>query len=435
MTTQLRTDYESSRQWIDVVSRSKKEIGPFAPCVLIAGANDGDDRFFVAPVNDRSFDQEFKGQRYTLVVNGAAKIKPEGVGRVTQDWPAMARVNAYHQEFVEEVQFYFLRPSVDGTGFEFKGDRVNFSLGYQHWLDDATNRRFFDVVGYLDEYKAVREAMRKQGYVVALVGPFAERGRVGSDATFDYSLKTTEFPIWTESLGSPPIQEDFDRTKLQLIANPEATVEEITNGYEGGCGYVLSPADHEESDWFRVLLTEYGTYEVEITALCLPVMDWVASDDLGPRYKEGEQVLEEPADAEDFWAWTPEDLVLFVNRHDFDVAKSVAGVEDITHRQPFRVIGLNLFEAEDVGFPYLRVINRGRAASEDEVSDGNLGAQVKASFCLKVGRPEKLGEYQGRAKTLLEFRVYTRTEATEAAQRVVASGRITRFSREVDVVD
>lgn len=317
--------------------------------------------------------------------------------------------------------------------------------------------------------------------------------------------------------------------------------------YENRMGLYQVPGYAAGSVWDRVVIASYGTYEFELGVSLDPVpftREYYA-DPFGrepiARYYQGVQTRNPPFAIDDFWAWIYEDIVVLINRYDFDTAKSRCQVDTVEHRQQLGARelsirglspsvtgllkhtedsaslglgfsyasswigyeneqgdwmiafiwsaaghgrpggtlyahsgnnGMSLDDAWTIvldnasrtdslfhppvltygvepislgdefgGLPYLNVFSK--QSTSDAIFDsqyptwtsGNLNNHLKPRFIISVGRPKKMGDYKGTAKTVLEFRVYNRSSAIEVSQHALLYCRAKKFSGEVNTFE
>ncbi len=88
----IPTNYEQSKQWLDVVNVGNKTIGAFEPCYLYVGTTLLNE-FSKSTISDMKVTRSAGPSSVTqLVVNSPMDIEPLGRGRVTRDWPVIAKV-------------------------------------------------------------------------------------------------------------------------------------------------------------------------------------------------------------------------------------------------------------------------------------------------------------------------------------------------------
>lgn len=532
----IPTNYEEKKQWIEVRSISLLPIEPFSPCLLITSKGEAGGPVAVSAVNDRSVDENYQGENYLIAVSGSARIPAKGYGRVSIDWPIVARVNANRLvRYGELTPELLLEPSETGVGFSIRlplTEDYPFPLGYWQDVDKSQLREWtgFAITAYLDEDLEVKKELAEKGWTLALVGPIGHPSIGNADYVVDYYYSDYARQIGDRMhLGHlERIEEGYNLSDLQQIDEPTARVEELTSA---GLGRIRSAfylgAAHLASQWPRIVLQRYGTYELEIAAVLKPVDKFIPlSSDLysgfgaiASRFKDGQQELGRPDSLDDWWAWSYEDFVLLINRYDYDVAVSRCHLEVVEHRMPLEVRSLFLAKDSDfavlrhaykeigggnfgtyVGFarvidgawiisyttasavtlyadssvhggafedawpeeeefpliepdgplaistpwtlevPWLDVFNRGNfdyTSYRPELGYSG-GGPLPWTFrtAVKVGRPEKMGVYTGRAKTVLEFRMYSRcgAELTTASQWAAVWVQMDQTSYEVDTI-
>lgn len=88
--------YDQQKQYLDVVNNSDKVIGAFSPCLIrnYRTPNDSvnNDSIEVFPIEYKDSQVGYLGSMYSIVVNSPFEILPQGRGKVSRDWPLIARV-------------------------------------------------------------------------------------------------------------------------------------------------------------------------------------------------------------------------------------------------------------------------------------------------------------------------------------------------------
>lgn len=107
----IPTNYEQSKQWLDVVNVGNQRIEAFEPCYLYVGTTLLNE-FSKSTISELKVARSAGPSSVTqLVINSPMDIEPLGRGRVTRDWPVIAKVT-------DEVAFDELikRPLYPGDG-------------------------------------------------------------------------------------------------------------------------------------------------------------------------------------------------------------------------------------------------------------------------------------------------------------------------------
>lgn len=154
------SSYEESKQWLDVYNLSTEHgIEPFCPCVLVTSAlyanpEDGkveEGTLGVLPLNkfesiagETGLYGEDGGLR-PIAVNGAVRIPPKRHGRVTQDWPVLAKVDG-GEKSLEEIAETPVFPSSSG----FRPLKTRVSEARYYWRRQLA----YAVLGYPEGEKS-----------------------------------------------------------------------------------------------------------------------------------------------------------------------------------------------------------------------------------------------------------------------------------------